>query len=386
MPKVSFVVPCFRLAHLLGDCLGSILSQTFSDIEVIVMDDCSPDDTAAVTASFDDPRVRYVRNERNLGHLRNYNAGIELACGEYVWMISADDRLGVPYVLERFVRVMDEQPHVGFVFCPAVLFDGTADGDVISSHGSSDVVFRNRDFLRPLLQANCVPAPAGMVRRRAYDRTGLFPLDLPFAGDWYLWLALALHFDVAYLAEPMVRYRVHDLNMTKTCLRNPGGVIAEGEAVRWRLQRLIEEAGDRAIASYAMEYMSYFYGGLIAGTAVVQGTPLGLSIDQFEASVEAHARTPQEAARLRATAYDAAGDKRYDLGDRATARQHYARALAVRPPSLRTAAKYALTRLGAPGVCIRRALSGLGGVTDPGSGQKSDPEIDAFGVSRPARA
>jgi glycosyltransferase involved in cell wall biosynthesis len=356
MPRVSFVVPCFKLAHLLGDCVGSILSQTFSDLEVIVMDDCSPDNTAEVTASFQDPRVRYVRNERNLGHLRNYNAGIELARGEYVWMISADDRLRVPYVLERFVRVMDEQPGVGFVFCPAVVFDGTTEGEVTSSHGSSDVLFRNREFLRRLLQANCVPAPAGMVRSSAYKRTGLFPLDLPFAGDWYLWLALSLYFDVAYLAEPMVNYRVHDLNMTKTCLRNPAGVIAEGEAVRWRLQRLIEEEGDRESAAYATEYMSYFYGALIANTAVAQGTPLSVSIEQFEAAVEAHARTPHDAATLRALVYDAAGDKRYDLGDRATAQQHYARALAARR-ALKTTAKYALARLGAPGAYLRHALS-----------------------------
>jgi glycosyltransferase involved in cell wall biosynthesis len=355
MPKVSFVVPCFRLAHLLGDCVGSILSQTCSDLEVIVMDDCSPDDTGAVTASFRDPRVRYVRNERNLGHLRNYNAGIELAQGEYVWMISADDRLRVDHVLERFVAVMDREPAVGFVFCPAVVFDGAAEGAVVSSHGAADVVFRNRQFLRRLLQSNCVPAPAGMVRRRAYDRTGLFPLDLPFAGDWYLWLALSLHFDVAYLAEPMVHYRVHDLNMTKTCLRNPAGVIAEGEAVRWRIQRLIEEAGDRESADCGMEYMSYFYGALLAETAVAQGTPLSLSVEQFEASIAAHAHTPETAARLRAMVYDAAGDKRYDLGDRDTARRHYARALKVRRAP-RTTAKYALARLGAPGAYLRRWL------------------------------
>lgn len=335
--------------------MGSILSQTYSDLEVIVMDDCSPDDTAAVTASFHDSRVRYVRNERNLGHLRNYNAGLELARGEYVWMISADDRLRVRHVLERFVGVMDEEPRAGFVFCPAVVFDGAVEGETLSSHGPRDEVFRHRVFLRSLLQSNCVPAPAAMVRRRAYDRTGLFPLDLPFAGDWYLWLALAVYFDVVYLAEPMINYRVHDLNMTKTCMRDLNGIVAEGEAVRWRVQRLIEETGDRRTAAFAMECMSYFYGALIARTAVVHGTPLRMSLDQFESSLAEHAPTPQHAARLRALVYESAGDKRYDLGDREAARRHYARALKAQPLA-KTTAKYALVRMGTPGAQIRRWL------------------------------
>ena len=354
-PKVSFVVPCFRLAHLLGDCVGSILSQTYSNLEVIVMDDCSPDETASVAASFHDPRVRYVRNERNLGHLRNYNAGIALAQGEYVWMISADDRLRARYVLERFVGVMDREPAVGFVFCPAIVFDGTTEGDVVSSHGPSDQVFRRREFLKPLLQSNCVPAPAGMVRRSAYEKTGLFPLDLPFAGDWYLWLALATYFDVAYFAEPMVHYRVHDLNMTKTCMRDLHGIIAEGEAVRWRVQRLIDEVGDRAIAAYATECMSYFYAALVARTALVHGTPVSLSADQVEASINSHAPSAKDAAWLRALVYDAAGDKRYDVGDRDAARRYYASALKARPRP-KTTAKYALARMGAPGAYLRQWL------------------------------
>ena len=79
MPRVSFIVPCHRLAHLLADCVGSILSQTFQDLEVLIMDDCSPDHTPEVAATLTDPRVRYIRNEQNLGHLRNYNRGLSLA-------------------------------------------------------------------------------------------------------------------------------------------------------------------------------------------------------------------------------------------------------------------------------------------------------------------
>src|SRR5262245_24068741 len=111
--KVSFVVPCYNLAHLLSECINSILSQTYEDFEVLIMDDCSPDQTPAVAQSFRDSRVKHIRNEKNLGHLRNYNKGIELSCGKYVWAISADDCLRRPYALERYIKVMEECPEIG---------------------------------------------------------------------------------------------------------------------------------------------------------------------------------------------------------------------------------------------------------------------------------
>ena len=103
-PTVSFVVPCYNLGHLLKECVDSILSQTYRNFEVLIMDDCSPDQTPEVARSFDDPRVRHIRNEPNLGHLSNYNKGIRMTRGKYVWLISADDRLLRPDVFRSMYR------------------------------------------------------------------------------------------------------------------------------------------------------------------------------------------------------------------------------------------------------------------------------------------
>ena len=65
-PLVSFVVPCYNLAHLLAECVQSLLAQTYTNFEVLVLDDCSPDNTADIAASFPDPRLRYFRNGQNL--------------------------------------------------------------------------------------------------------------------------------------------------------------------------------------------------------------------------------------------------------------------------------------------------------------------------------
>ena len=70
-PTVSFVVPCYRLGHLLAECVNSILAQTYADFEILIMDDASPDDTGTIATSFHDSRVKYVRNPQNLGALRD---------------------------------------------------------------------------------------------------------------------------------------------------------------------------------------------------------------------------------------------------------------------------------------------------------------------------
>ena len=117
-PKVSFVVPCYNLAHFLSDCVNSILSQTYGDFEILILDDCSPDDTPEVARSFRDDRVKYIRNEKNLGHISNYNKGISLAAGKYVRLISADDLLRTPYVLERYVELYGTEPAGGLRLLP----------------------------------------------------------------------------------------------------------------------------------------------------------------------------------------------------------------------------------------------------------------------------
>jgi glycosyltransferase involved in cell wall biosynthesis len=356
--KVSFVVPCYRLAHLLGECVDSILAQSCNDFEVLIMDDCSPDATPEVAASFRDPRVRHVRNETNLGHLANYNKGIELSRGEYVWLISADDRLRSTEVLARFVSVLDEHPDVGFVFCPAVTYDGRAEGGVTVSHGSADLVFRKGEFLERLLHCNCVPAPAALVRRRCYERDGLFPLDLRFAGDWYMWSAFALSDGVAYLAEPMVNYRLHDLNMTKTCMGDPYRIVAEGIAVRWRVRRLIEDVGSRRLLAFSKQFMAYYFGALLAHRAL-HGAALGLDLAELEDSLGKYTSNSREQSEILALTFAAAGDQHYDAADRATARRYYERALGENPGAIRTWIKYALLRVGPMGARLRdRAANG----------------------------
>jgi glycosyltransferase involved in cell wall biosynthesis len=255
-PKVTFVVPCYKLAHLLSECVSSILGQTYTDFELLIMDDCSPDNTSEIAASFTDPRVKYIRNPRNLGHLQNYNKGIAVARGKYVWLISADDTLRRPYALERYVQVLDKHPNVGYVFSPAVrLRDGQEWGTLdYSICWHKDDIFDGRKWLAKLIQRNRIVAASAMARKECYEKLSTFPLNLPWNGDWYLWCLFALYSDVGYFAEPMVCYREHDLNITHSLLADALNHCTSADiAMPWIIKPIAERAGFSSLAQECLQ-------------------------------------------------------------------------------------------------------------------------------------
>jgi glycosyltransferase involved in cell wall biosynthesis len=359
-PRVTFLVPCYKLAHLLHECIESLLMQTYRDFEVLVMDDCSPDATPEVAASFGDARVRHVRHAVNLGHLRNYNRGVELARGEFIWLVSADDKLRRPYVLERFMTIMDARPDVGMVFCPGIdLFEDGREGNVNGSFGDADAIVDGKELLRVLAQYNPICTPAAMVRKDCYEKMGGFHLDLPYAADWYTWCFAALHHAVAYCGEPMVNYRFHDTNMTKALMKDaPGVPVRDVFTVRWRLKDTAEKIGAHTVAGFCTAAIVDDYVFRLTRKAM-QNWALGLTPEQFEASLRDHARSEREHTDILALVYARVGDAHYEAGDRPHARDWYTRALSANPKDLRTRAKSALLSLGSPGMRGRQLISQL---------------------------
>jgi glycosyltransferase involved in cell wall biosynthesis len=357
VPRVSFVVPCYRLAHLLPDCIHSIRAQTYENFEVLIMDDCSPDATSEVAQSFGDARVRYIRNEVNVGHLANYNKGIGLARGTYVWLISADDLLRRPYVLERYVRLLDVSPEVGFVFCPVMRFRDGRELAVYGACGDQDAVWKGREFLMGrLLHGNIVPAASGLVRRTCYDRTGLFPPDLPFAGDWYMWSVLALHWKVGYFAEPMVGWRDHELNMTKSFRTRGRLLVADELEVLWRVFNLACQLPDPILVRTARQALADYHAYRVLMKAR-DVDAVGLTLQECEEMICRRDAPRRVSAMVRATVYAALGDHYYDGGDLGQARACYWRSVRQDASALRTVVKYGLLRLGKSGGRLRARLA-----------------------------
>lgn len=358
-PTVSFIVPCYKLGHYLRECVDSILCQTYGDFEVLIMDDCSPDNTPEVARSFLDPRIRYIRNNPNLGHLRNYNKGISLAQGKYVWLISADDYLRRPYILERYVRLLEGNPRVGYAFCPGVgVHNGEETGLLgYSVHGDRDRIIDGRTFVKEeLLEYNTVLAASGIVRRECYEEISVFPLDMPYAGDWYLWCVFALYFDVGYFAEPMVCYREHDLSMTNILLQgNIEKCSADDVALAWAIKKKAEEAGYRQLSRDFLREVANKYARCTVSRRY-RDSNWFMTLDQFEESLCRHTSSETERNWVRARVYTGIADGFDERGELRLARQFYLAALLKDPSMAKVLVKWVLLALGRPGNYLWRML------------------------------
>jgi glycosyltransferase involved in cell wall biosynthesis len=359
-PKVSFIVPCYKLAEFLPACLDSILAQSHANLEVLVMDDCSPDHTREVVMTYGDDRVRHVRNDTNLGHLRNYNSGIGLSRGEYVWLISADDYLRSPILLQKYVHLLDTQPRVGYVFCPGY---GVRDGVETrllgqpQAWGNRDRVFSGHALLKRLLRGNFVLTPSGMVRRECYEKVSLFPLDMPWCGDWYLWCMFALYYDVGYCAEPMVCYREqHPLSMTDKLTRKAlDSCAAEEIRVPWEVRERALQLGKFRIAKECLIAAAHAYARLTAGRRFCSRLA-DINIDWIEVSLRERCIGERERAFVRAWTHACIGNECYWRGDLPAARHFYLLALTSQVWMPSVAAKTMLMSLGKPGNYLRKSI------------------------------
>lgn len=361
-PTVSFVVPCYRLAHFLPECLDSILRQNYREIEILILDDCSPDNTAEVAARYTDSCVKYVRNDPNLGHLRNYNKGITLAEGKYVWLISADDCLRRPYIVERYVEMLEKNPNVGFVFCPAVGLGEQGETELLrySMRGEHNAIFPGRQFLiDQLLGSDCIVVASALARKDCYTKVGFYPLDMPYAGDWYIWSLFALYYDVGYFCEPMVNYREHGLSMTNNLKQKNAAILIQDEfAVLWRIR---EKANGLRLSSVVERCDSNLVDRyVLCMTREVHDLgSFRLSEEQCVASVMENAPNRCLESKLLSRIYALLADECYWQGDRARSLGLYQRSLGIEPNNMNVRIKSFLLKTGSLGVWARSGLLSL---------------------------
>lgn len=213
-PTVSVCLPTYNRAHYLAETIESILAQTASDFELLVADNASTDSTPEVVARVKDPRLRYVRNPSNIGHYRNMNQSVEMACGDYVCIVHDDD-VYAPRFLERERQLLDGHSNVGMVHCAVYVVDPQRRRlRRLRAYRTTGVRAGRREFVRYLGGHN-VCCSTVMFRRRLFAEAGPFEARLMCA-DWLLWLNFALRADVGYVAEPLVEMRVHPATMTNS--------------------------------------------------------------------------------------------------------------------------------------------------------------------------
>jgi glycosyltransferase involved in cell wall biosynthesis len=218
-PSVSVVVPCYNYGRFLPACVASALEQPGVEVEVIVVDDASKDDSAEVCQALAaaDPRVVPVRHRTNYGHLATYNDGFGRSSGDYVMLLSADDLLA-PGALQRATALMETCPEVGFVFGQAVPFSGAVPPTTAERRPRWRVSRGPEWAARQCRRGtNRIYSPEVVMRTRAQRRVGGFRATLPHTADLCLWLDIASVADVGYVAGPVQGlYRVHPANMHTT--------------------------------------------------------------------------------------------------------------------------------------------------------------------------
>jgi cellulose synthase/poly-beta-1,6-N-acetylglucosamine synthase-like glycosyltransferase len=205
--KVAVVMPAYQAAAEIGDAIGSVLNQTVTDWQLVVVDDGSTDETAAVAESFADPRVAVVRREHCGLPAAGRNAGIAASSSELVAFLDADD-LWHPEKLRRQLALLRERPDVGLVYTLADALRGDRREAVASATPEGDA-------LAALVLGNPIHNSSVVVRRELLERVGPLDEDPALRGteDYELWLRLACETAFACVHEPLTTYR-----------RRPGGL------------------------------------------------------------------------------------------------------------------------------------------------------------------
>ena len=218
MPRASVCIPTYNGAAFLGQTIGSVLAQTLTDFELIVVDDQSTDGSAAIAHSFDDPRLRVYQNDSRLGLVGNWNRCLELVQSEHVCLFHQDDIM-LPANLAAKIEVLEQYPQVGLVYSNVFIIDvqgrTTANQWYYQTIPDEDFVQAGHNFFEQLIAANnIICCPSVIARKACYETLGGFDPRLPFATDWEMWLRIALFYQVGYLAEPLINYRQHEENET----------------------------------------------------------------------------------------------------------------------------------------------------------------------------
>ena len=235
-PTVSVVIPCYNYGRFLSSCVSSVVTQQGVLTRVLIIDDASQDDSVVIAAKLaaEHPNVEVIAHEVNRGHIATYNEGLlNWATGDYVTLLSADDELP-PGSLERSVRLMESHPEVGMVYGGIDEFGEGSTSSLTRTRRPSEIVYPGRSWLRKRCReaVNVVPTP-GTVLRMGVQRTvgGYNPL-LTHAGDFDMWLRVALVADIGYISgPPQGRYRLHGSSMSSEVYQESLGDVQQRKLV-----------------------------------------------------------------------------------------------------------------------------------------------------------
>jgi glycosyltransferase involved in cell wall biosynthesis len=223
-PVVSVCIPAYNGEKYLRETLDSVLAQTYDDFELLVVDDHSSDNTHDLLLEYGahEKRIRIVRNEKNLGLVRNWNRCVELAYGKWIKFVFQDDILA-PSCIEEFINACG--PDTLFAVCRRnIIFDKDTESlqsiykEYIEKF-NIDTIFRGRTSISPetfkitcldYLERNFIGEPTAVfLHRDVFEKFGFFNPFLIQLCDFEYWLRVAIHVGFTYVPKELATFRVH---------------------------------------------------------------------------------------------------------------------------------------------------------------------------------
>lgn len=241
---ISIVLPVYNGAKYLRESIDSVLAQTYTNWELLIVDDCSRDETPAIAQEYaqKDSRIRYYRNEENLRLPRNLNKGFSLTRGDFLTWTSDDNRFH-PNALQRMLEVLKAHPTAQFTFASFRVIDAN----------DSEIEFRlvNKEFRKRMVGYNCIGA-CFLYTRKAYQEVGDYDPTLTLVEDFDYWQRILIKFDMVPIQEVLYDYRLHDGALTST--------MRQEQFNRNREKMLLKNIGSFGKLDTLQKY--YFYSAL----------------------------------------------------------------------------------------------------------------------------
>ena len=220
-PLWTVVIPTYNCANYLKETLASVLAQDPGEaiMEIIVVDDYSTkDDPEAVVKEFGQGRVQFIRQEKNIGKVKNYETGLTISKGTYIHQLHGDDKV-LPGFYKEMEAIFNESPNAGAAFCRTNYIDSKS-----RVTGLTGMIQDNEgivpDILEKLFTQQYIQTPSMVVKREVYETIGCFDRRLNCMEDWEIWIRIANNYPIAISNKVLAAYRSHEENATKLTFKD----------------------------------------------------------------------------------------------------------------------------------------------------------------------
>lgn len=215
-PLVSIIIPTYNRCYYLQQAIDSAVKQTYRNIEVIISDNCSIDDTQEIVESFLDPRIKYWQHPKNIGMFANQIHALKMAKGKYIASLHDDD-LWEPDFLKKLVPILENNDNFILAFCDQLIIDSEGDIDTVATERYSKAYQRNllkegiyKPFIELGLINKSIPTAAACIIRRELINWDTIPTEVGGMWDLYLtYLCCISDYGAYYLPQRLTKYREH---------------------------------------------------------------------------------------------------------------------------------------------------------------------------------